>query len=129
MLNIGNFIALTLYGSSALALDGGALRSRVSEWSRNTAMCALTEQVIFTDPYTTHSNNRWTTPQLDLYAGIYMIFVFIYFIVGLSYMCLILLPCTNPITMYTYVYTYIYMHIYIYTYTPPTLITVGQPLN
>jgi len=67
--HLGNFIALTLYGSSALRLDGGTLRARVSEWSRNTAMCALTEQVVFTDPYTTHSNNRWTTPQLDLYAA------------------------------------------------------------
>jgi hypothetical protein len=53
--------------------------------SRNTAMCALTEQVIFTDPYTTHSNNRWTTPQLDLYAGILMVVFLIYFIIKLLY--------------------------------------------
>jgi 5-methylthioribose kinase len=32
-------------------------------------MCALTEKVIFTDPYMESSNNRWTTPQLDVYAA------------------------------------------------------------
>lgn len=31
-------------------------------------MCALTEQVIFTDPYTSAKFNHWTTPQLDVYA-------------------------------------------------------------
>jgi 5-methylthioribose kinase len=31
-------------------------------------MCALTEKVIFTDPYMLASYNRWTTPQLDSYA-------------------------------------------------------------
>ena len=28
-------------------------------------MCALTEQVVFTEPYIDSNNNRWTTPQLD----------------------------------------------------------------
>lgn len=28
-------------------------------------MCALTEQVVFTEPYIISPNNRWTTPQLD----------------------------------------------------------------
>jgi len=28
-------------------------------------MCALTEQVVFTEPYISSPNNRWTTPQLD----------------------------------------------------------------
>lgn len=31
-------------------------------------MCALTEQVIFSDPYRVSPVNRWTTPQLDSYA-------------------------------------------------------------
>lgn len=47
---------------------GGAFRNLVSEWSRNTAMCALTEGVIFTDPYRVSPFNHWTTPQLDAYA-------------------------------------------------------------
>lgn len=31
----------------------------------NPDLCALTEQVIFTDPYTQAPLNRWTSPQLD----------------------------------------------------------------
>jgi 5-methylthioribose kinase len=31
-------------------------------------MCALTEKVIFTDPYMVVATNRWTSPQLDAYA-------------------------------------------------------------
>ena len=66
--DIGVFMAKTLFGSSALALDGGSLRNKIAHWSQNVAMCALTEKVIFTDPYTSSSMNRWTTPQLDGYA-------------------------------------------------------------
>jgi hypothetical protein len=29
----------------------GSLRDRIAQWSRNNAMCALTEQVIFTGKY------------------------------------------------------------------------------
>jgi 5-methylthioribose kinase len=66
--HLGSFLAKTLYGTSALALEGGQLRQRIAEWSQNTAMCALTEKVVFTDPYTVSENNRWTSPQLDDYA-------------------------------------------------------------
>lgn len=34
-------------------------------WTKNSEMCALTEQVVFTEPYIDSNNNRWTTPQLD----------------------------------------------------------------
>ena len=66
--DLGSFLAKTLFGTSALALEGGLLRSKVSAWSRNTAMCALTEKVIFTDPYSVSPYNHWTSPQLDSYA-------------------------------------------------------------
>ena len=67
--HISTFLARTLFGTSALLLDGGSLRSKVSEWSRNSALCALTEQVIFTDPYHKVEINRWTTPQLDSFVS------------------------------------------------------------
>eukprot|EP01036_Dinobryon_divergens_P034543 gene34543-44648_t len=67
--DLGIFLGKSLFGSSAIALAGAVLRSRVEKWSRNTAMCALTEKVIFTDPYTVCELNRWTTPQLDSYAA------------------------------------------------------------
>lgn len=41
------------------------LYSKVEIWSGNTSMCALTEQVVFTEPYIQSANNRWTSPQLD----------------------------------------------------------------
>eukprot|EP01032_Pedospumella_encystans_P025258 gene25258-28555_t len=66
--DVGIFMAQTLFGTSALALDGGTLRSQVAKWSQNIEMCALTEKVIFTDPYQVHEQNRWTAPQLDSYA-------------------------------------------------------------
>lgn len=66
--DLGMFIAHTLFKSSGLALPGVVLRSAIAKWSRNTAMCALTEQVIFTDPYTNAAINRWTSPELDNYA-------------------------------------------------------------
>ena len=46
--DLSTFLAETLFGSSALYLDGGVFRSKVAQWSRNTSLCALTEQVIFT---------------------------------------------------------------------------------
>lgn len=52
----------------SFVVQGGKLRKNIAQWSRNTAMCALTEQVIFTDPYQESPMNRWTTPQLDAYA-------------------------------------------------------------
>ena len=67
--HLSTFLAKTLYGTSALCMDGGSFRSKVSEWSRNTALCALTEQVIFTDPYYQAPMNRHTTPQLDNYVA------------------------------------------------------------
>lgn len=66
--DIATFLAKTLFGTSFLAIEGGALRTRVAEWSANSAMCALTEKVIFTDPYTVCDMNRWTAPHLDSFA-------------------------------------------------------------
>jgi 5-methylthioribose kinase len=66
--DLATFLARTLFGTSSLAMDGGSLRLKVAEWSQNSAMCALTEKVIFTDPYTVCSMNHWTSPQLDGFA-------------------------------------------------------------
>lgn len=65
--HLSSFLANTLFATSYLNLEGGEFRVAVSRWSRNNAMCALTEKVIFTDPYMDASANRWT-PQLDHYV-------------------------------------------------------------
>lgn len=62
---LSTFMANILFGTSAVAMDGGSFRSRVAQWSRNVQLCALTEGVVFTDPYMVHSNNRWNAPYLD----------------------------------------------------------------
>jgi 5-methylthioribose kinase len=66
--DIGHFCATTLFGTSNLALSAVAFRNKVSEWSQNTDLCALTEQVVFTDPYYDAPMNRHTSPQLDAFA-------------------------------------------------------------
>jgi len=66
--HISTFLAKTLFGTSSLNLDGGSFRNQVSQWSKNSGLCALTEQVIFTDPYYSVPINHWTTPQLDSFV-------------------------------------------------------------
>jgi 5-methylthioribose kinase len=41
-----------------------ACRAAVARYS-NPEMCALTEKVIFTEPYTVAANNRHNSPHLD----------------------------------------------------------------
>ena len=53
----GVFLAETLFKTSLLALDSRAFKAQVVKYV-NPDLCALTEQVIFTDPYTTAPLNR-----------------------------------------------------------------------
>lgn len=61
----GHFMAVTLFNHSDLALDGETKKSNVALFSENHVMCALTEQVIFDDPYFEAELNRHTSPHLD----------------------------------------------------------------
>lgn len=63
--DLGTFCAKTLFATSGFQLTTTELRNNVEHWSQNADMCALTEQVVFTEPYTVADNNRWTSPQLD----------------------------------------------------------------
>jgi len=65
----GEYLATTLFGSSALAVGCERLREQRQAFGQNEAMCALTEQVIFTEPYCDAENNKWTSPQLDAAAA------------------------------------------------------------
>ena len=66
----GEYLATTLFGSSALAVGCERLREQRQAFGQNEAMCALTEQVIFTEPYCDAENNKWTSPQLDAAAAL-----------------------------------------------------------
>ena len=67
--HMGEYLATTLFGSSALAVGCETLRKNRAAFGQNEDMCALTEQVIFTEPYAEAENNKWTSPQLDAAAA------------------------------------------------------------
>jgi len=61
---LGEFVAKTCFYSSGLHLKPEVLREKMSFWNGN-SLCALTEQVIFSDPYFEAQLNRHTSPYLD----------------------------------------------------------------
>lgn len=66
--DISTFMARTLYFTSDLALTADAKKAMIAAFAGNTALCKITEDLIFTDPYRVAELNRWTSPQLDSYA-------------------------------------------------------------
>ena len=67
--DISTFMARTLYFTSDLALPADAKKAMIAAFAGNTALCKITEDLIFTDPYRLAELNRWTSPQLDAYAA------------------------------------------------------------
>ena len=67
--DISTFMARTLYFTSDLALPADAKKAMIAAFAGNTALCKITEDLIFTDPYRIAELNRWTSPQLDAYAA------------------------------------------------------------
>jgi 5-methylthioribose kinase len=67
--DISTFMARTLYFTSDLALTADRKKAMIGAFSGNTALCKITEDLIFTDPYRIAPLNRWTSPQLDAYAA------------------------------------------------------------
>ncbi len=67
--DISSFMARTLYFTSDLALTASAKKALIAAFAGNTALCKITEDLIFTDPYRVAELNRWTSPQLDGYAA------------------------------------------------------------
>lgn len=65
---ISDFMARLLFFTSDLALDAGRKKSLIAGFAGNTALCRITEDLVFTDPYHDSPRNRWTSPQLDGFA-------------------------------------------------------------
>ncbi len=63
--HIGQFIARTSFYTSDLALSAAVKKTLWTRFAPNTALCKITEDLVFTEPYLEAENNRWTTPQLD----------------------------------------------------------------
>jgi 5-methylthioribose kinase len=63
--DIAEFLAATLFNTSALAGSAAAHKARVELFASNIALCKITEDLVFTDPYREAPLNRWTRPYLD----------------------------------------------------------------
>lgn len=63
--HIGQFLARTLFHTSDLYLDPVTKREKVAQYLTNTAMCKISEDLIFDEPYYAAPMNRHTSPQLD----------------------------------------------------------------
>ena len=67
--HITTFMARTLFLSSDLALSAAEKKESIAAFAGNHALCKITEDLIFTDPYRIAEQNRWTRPYLDVTAG------------------------------------------------------------
>lgn len=67
--DISTFLAQTLFFSSDLALSAAEKKQGIAAFAGNHALCKITEDLIFTDPYRVAEQNRWTTPWLDATAA------------------------------------------------------------
>ena len=63
--DMAEYMARTLFLTSDLGMGAADKKARVALFCGNTALCGITEDLIFTEPYMVHDNNRWTSPQLD----------------------------------------------------------------
>lgn len=62
---ISEFMALTLFHTSVLASTAAEHKARIALFAPNTALCKITEDLVFTDPYREAQLNQWTRPYLD----------------------------------------------------------------
>jgi 5-methylthioribose kinase len=63
--DITTFLARTLFLSSDLAVPAAQKKEAIAAFAGNHALCKITEDLIFTDPYCVAELNRWTQPWLD----------------------------------------------------------------
>jgi 5-methylthioribose kinase len=67
--DITTFLARTLFLSSDLAVPAAEKKEGIAAFAGNHALCKITEDLIFTDPYRIAEQNRWTSPWLDATAA------------------------------------------------------------
>jgi 5-methylthioribose kinase len=63
--HMAEFLAQTLFKTSDLYVPAAEKKPKMAPFCGNTALCKITEDLVFTDPYRIAKLNRWTTPQLD----------------------------------------------------------------
>ncbi|MEO1104282.1 MAG: S-methyl-5-thioribose kinase, partial [Pseudomonadota bacterium] len=62
---MGEFMAETFFRTSDLSLSAAQKKREMALFAGNTALCKITEDLVFTDPYREHELNKWTSPELD----------------------------------------------------------------
>ncbi|WP_119392834.1 S-methyl-5-thioribose kinase [Taklimakanibacter lacteus] len=67
--HIAEFMAQTLFKTSALAVPAAEHKRRIWAFADNIELCKITEDLVFTDPYRVAKLNRWTAPYLDEIAA------------------------------------------------------------
>lgn len=63
--DLGRFLARTLFRGSDLAMPASERKHDLALFARNDELCAITENLVFSDPYFEAKLNRHTSPQLD----------------------------------------------------------------
>lgn len=63
--DLAKFLAKTFYYTSDFALDSVTKKQKIADYLPNTAMCQISENLIFDEPYYDAPLNRHTSPQLD----------------------------------------------------------------
>jgi 5-methylthioribose kinase len=63
--HLSAFMAEMLFRSSDLGMPAAAKKAAQGLFCHNTALCRISEDLIFTDPYRIAALNRWTSPELD----------------------------------------------------------------
>jgi 5-methylthioribose kinase len=66
--HLGTFLAHTLFHTSDLYLAAAVKKDRIGAFLGNSAMCKISEDLIFDEPYFSAPLNRHTQPQLDALA-------------------------------------------------------------
>jgi 5-methylthioribose kinase len=66
--DITTYMARTLFFTSDLACPAAEKKEGIAAFAGNHALCKITEDLIFTDPYREAEQNRWTSPWLDASA-------------------------------------------------------------
>jgi 5-methylthioribose kinase len=67
--HLSTFMAQTLFRSSDLSMPAAAKKTAQALFCHNAALCKISEDLIFTDPYRVAPLNRWTSPELDTLAA------------------------------------------------------------
>jgi 5-methylthioribose kinase len=66
--DLGTFLARTLFHTSDLYLTAAVKKARIGAFLANHALCKISEDLIFDEPYFNAPLNRHTRPQLDALA-------------------------------------------------------------